>query len=238
MPKSKRKPVEVEVDVDAEENYESDDDAKVPTIHVPSLRRILKRVGVTRILSDVYDYMRNDIINFVTCILKDVLVFTNIANRKTVKLNDLYNALSFRGVDLLIGYNPNSSKTSYLQSCTSKGASAPKVSTSTKKVSLHVKAKRAIKFCQKNGGYLAIPKTNFSNLVRHIAKELRPEDDYHFQEVATSLFQHVTESYMLRKYQAAYQVALHSDHKTLMSKDVHLVANILKHGTIQSQPLF
>ena len=69
-----------------------------------SIRRLARRGGVKRISGVVYDTVRDVLKEFVTGVIKDSIVYTEFARRKTVTAMDVVYALKRRG-KTLYGYD-------------------------------------------------------------------------------------------------------------------------------------
>jgi len=72
----------------------------------PAIRRLARRGGVKRISELVYDEIRLALRNFMDAIIKDAVVYTEHAKRKTVTAMDIVYALKNRG-RFLYGYDMN-----------------------------------------------------------------------------------------------------------------------------------
>lgn len=209
----------------------------------PALQRIMRRSGVKRISKDTYINLRNITSDYMTLILKKVLVFTQHNGRRTVQLSDLHLALRSYGIELAAGINPNSKKTRDLQSCNSRGVSGPSKKkktepkdtksdtsdTSDKKSHRFRPGTRAmqnIRFQQKNSDCLAIPKKIFERLVRAIVYIITDDSELRFSPEVFSLLQLVVETRLIEICQDAYVCTLHAKRDTLQSKDIELVQYI------------
>lgn len=70
----------------------------------PALRRLARRGGVKRISSLVYIEMRGNLKTFLEEVLKDAVMYTEYAKRKTVTALDVVYALKKRG-RIMYGFN-------------------------------------------------------------------------------------------------------------------------------------
>lgn len=150
----------------------------------PAIRRILRRAGVKRISGLVYEELRGILKVWLEKIVRDMIVFTEYDRRKTVQNEDLEAALDANGIALAAGINQNAKKTASLQSCNSRGTSRGKAKAGTgpkgkapvadgeakkpHRFKPGTQALRDITRQQKSSDCLAIPKLNFSRLVREV----------------------------------------------------------------------
>lgn len=63
----------------------------------PAIKRLARKGGVKRISVSVYGEVRNSLISFIEKVVKDSVVFTEHAKRKTVTLNDVIYSLKRHG---------------------------------------------------------------------------------------------------------------------------------------------
>lgn len=63
----------------------------------PAIRRLARRGGVKRIAGGVYEETRTILHDFLRRVVKDALVYTDHAKRKTVIVNDIVFALKRQG---------------------------------------------------------------------------------------------------------------------------------------------
>lgn len=87
----------------------------------PALLRVLRRAGVKRVSGLMYEELRGVLKVWMENIVRDTVIFTEHARRKTVQLQDLEAALSNNGIELAAGLNENARRTQSLQSCNSRG---------------------------------------------------------------------------------------------------------------------
>ena len=66
----------------------------------PSIRRLARRGGVKRISGLVYEETRSVVKNFMTDLIRDVAVYTDLRRSKTVKPMDVVYALKHKGISL------------------------------------------------------------------------------------------------------------------------------------------
>lgn len=214
-------------------------------ITAPALRRILFRASVRRISGDVYEKLRNVISDYSNVIVSKMVVFVDYNKRKTAQVHDLTSALRTLNIDMVAGLNPNSKKTKTFQSCNSKGKSGlVKKSKNTNDSSENankkphryrpgVRAKRAIKFQQKHSKFLAIPKANFKDLIRHnivpgCIDQMDVEDDFslRFSEGVIELLQLVVENYLVRLCRESYKCTKFAKRETIQKQDIELAIGI------------
>jgi len=202
----------------------------------PAIRRILYRAGVKRIGKTVYEETRGILKAWSEHIVRDMVTFMEYARRKTVYLQDLEAALDINGIALAAGLNDNAKHTASLQSCNARGKSGNTHSTTSATESAEPKkphrfrpgtvALREIRRHQKNSDCLAIPKLNFSRLIREAAQDF--SEDIRFQEGVFDLLQLSAEDYLIELCTAANLVAIHSGRETIFGKDLQLVRAIRK----------
>ena len=87
----------------------------------PALLRVLRRAGVKRVSGLMYEELRGVLKVWMENVVRDTVIFTQHARRKTVQLQDLEAALSNNGIELAAGLNENARRTQSLQSCNSRG---------------------------------------------------------------------------------------------------------------------
>ena len=71
-----------------------------------------------------------------------------------------------------------------------------------------------------------------------LASKDSAEKEYRFSKRVFSLCQLVVETFLLKKYNAAYLISLNSKRTTIMVKDIELVNYILKEGTLSNRPIW
>lgn len=198
----------------------------------PALARLFHRAGVKRISGIMYEEARARLQEYLEDIMKDIVVFVDHDNRKTVQIKDVYNALQQKGIELAAGLNPNAKKTASLQSCNSRGKSGTKHSTpsdDTEKKPHRFRpgtvAVRSIRYQQKNSDCLAIPKINFARLTIEVCQNYY-EDRLRFAHGVFDLIQLVVEDYMINMFAAANLCAHHAGRETVMPSDIILVQQI------------
>ena len=207
----------------------------IARITEPAIKRILRRGGVKRIGKMIYEEMRGILKVFLEDIIKDMIAFTEHADRKTVKLEDLEAALSNNNIELAAGLNENAKHTASLQSCNSRGKSggaahAPSSEAaegSAKKPHRFrpgTVALREIRRQQKNSDCLALPKLHFQHVVREISQDFK--DDLRFSVGVIDLLQLVSEDRLIDLCEKANLVAIHAKRETIYTKDLQLVRRI------------
>jgi len=189
----------------------------------PALKRILRRAGVKRINSMVYEELRGILKVYVENIMRRCVTFMEHERRHTVRAKDLENALDVMGIYLAAGVNPNATKTVTLQSCNSLGRTEVE-SKSTKRHKPGEMAKRNIKFQQQNSDCLAIPKIPFHRLVMEVGQDY--SDHIRYSGAFNDLMQLVCETILVKICEAAYEVTKVSERETLMTKDIHIARRI------------
>ena len=63
----------------------------------PAIRRLARRGGVKRISSDIYEYTRETLSQFLRSVVRDSMTYTEHAKRKTVTAMDVVYALKRQG---------------------------------------------------------------------------------------------------------------------------------------------
>lgn len=220
----------------------------------PALLRILRRAGVKRVSGLMYEELRGVLRSWMEKIVRDTVIFTEHARRKTVQLADLEASLSNNGIELAAGLNENAIRTQSLQSCNSRGKrggnkaaketteapvtkkSTTKVKKSSKETEKSVGAKkphrfrpgtvalRDIKKHQKSSDCLAFPKLPFSRLIREIAQDFF--EDLRFEAGVCDLLQLAAEDYLIQICSSANLAAIHAGRETVFPKDIQLVRRI------------
>jgi len=198
----------------------------------PAMKRILRRAGVKRISGLVYEELRGILKVWLEKIVRDMIVFTEYDRRKTVQNEDLEAALDANGIALAAGINQNAKKTASLQSCNSRGKSskkpkAPAAEGAAKKPHRFkpgTQALRDITRQQKSSDCLAIPKLNFSRLVREVAQDFNA--DLRFAASVFGLLQLAAEDYLLDICESANLCAIHAKRETMFPKDIQLARRI------------
>ena len=202
----------------------------------PAIRRVLRRAGVKRISSLVYEEIRGVLKVWLENIIKDMVAFTEHARRQTVLHADLEAALDVNGIALAAGLNENAKHTASLQSCNARGKSG---GTHTQNPSTNKEgtkkphrfrpgtvALREIRRHQKNSDCLAFPKLNFNRLVREIAQDYL--DDLRFKEGVIDLLQLAAEDYLIDMCNCANLCAIHAKRETINTSDIQLARFIRK----------
>lgn len=70
----------------------------------PALRRLARRGGVKRISSNIYKEVKNVLYGFVQSVVRDAIVYSDHAKRKTITAMDVVYALKRQG-KTLYGFN-------------------------------------------------------------------------------------------------------------------------------------
>jgi histone H3 len=198
----------------------------------PALKRLLRRAGVKRISSSVYEKMRTLLKTHLETLVKDAVIFADNKKRKTLYVEDLEAALNINGIALAAGLNKNATKTKTLQSCSSRHVSDPISKASepgTKKKHRFrpgTVALRAIRYHQSHSDCLAIPKANFERLIREVAQEFK--DGVRFAKGFFDLTQLICENYLVEISKASNLLAIHAARETISVKDFDLVLQIRK----------
>ena len=70
----------------------------------PAIRRLARRAGVKRISGLMYDEMRSVIKRFLEAVIRDAIVYTRHARRKTVTCQDIIHGLRRKSGKTLYGF--------------------------------------------------------------------------------------------------------------------------------------
>jgi len=211
-------------------------------ISKPALERILRRAGVKRISSLIYEKLRNVMNEYMSSLLRDMIIFTEYGSRKTILIEDLNAALEVRGIYLAAGLNPNTKKVKNIQSCNSKGKSGPVKKNKAREEGypdgkpdgIHKKihrfrpgtrALRAIRYQQKNSDCLAIPMANFNKLARELCL-IHSLTSLRFSSGVLSFLQLVIEDFLINLCIDSYKCSIFNGRDTIYPKDVDLVLSI------------
>lgn len=203
----------------------------------PALLRILHRAGVKRVSGLVYEELRGVMKVFLEKVIRDMVVFTAHARRKTVMLEDLEAGLKINGIILAAGLNENASRTASLQSCNARGKKGGAKKEENEENADEKKAKkkahrfrpgtvalREIRKQQNASDKLVIPKSNFERLMREVAQDF--QEDLRFSAGVSDLLQLTTEDYLTNLCHGANLCAIHAGRETLQPKDIQLVRHI------------
>jgi histone H3 len=199
----------------------------------PALLRILRRAGVKRVSGLIYEELRGVLMVWLRTLVRDTVIFTEHARRKTAQLSDLEASLSNNGIKLAAGLNENTRRTQSLQSCNSRGKKSKKEAAApSEKKEAGEKAKKSHRFRpgtvalrdirkhQKASDCLAFPKLPFQRLIREVAQDYK--DDLRFEAGVCDLLQLAAEDYLIKICQGANMAAIHAGRETLYPRDVQL----------------
>jgi len=198
----------------------------------PAFRRILQRAGVKRVNGLIYEELRGITKAWLEKIIRDMVIFTEHARRKTAMLEDLEGSLSNNGIMLAAGLNENAKRTASLQSCNSRGKGKGGSEKESKKEGAKkphrfrpgTVAVRNIKKQQKASDCLAIPKLCFSRFVRELAQD--HVDNLRFAEGVFDILQLAAEDHLVKLCRCANAVAIHAGRETLFPRDLQLIQSI------------
>lgn len=217
----------------------------------PALQRIMRRAGIKRISESTYGELRNVMTHYMKSIIRDMVIFVEHNERKTVQIKDLKASLEMNNIQLAADLNPSSKKNNALQSCQSVGksgpskrskepASAPESVPSSRTKPYRFRpgtgAIRAIKYQQKNSDCLSFPKANFDRYTRELTRESHQgDDDLRFSDGVLDLFQLVVEDYLVDLCSDAYNLTLFAERDTIQPKDIHLARKLRKEEDIENK---
>jgi histone H4 len=71
----------------------------------PAVRRLLRRAGVKRISTLIYDEVRNKTKSFLENVVRDAVTYTEHARRKTITVEDVLHSLKRRSMTLYSGFS-------------------------------------------------------------------------------------------------------------------------------------
>lgn len=191
----------------------------------PAIRRLLRKASVKRINGYVYNEIREIIKSMLTDLCSNIIDFMVYNRRVTVQSSDISAALEIRGLFLAASLNPNAKTTFH----SSFGHSHKKKKTESEtphKFKPGTVALREIRKEQKST-FFAIPKANFSRLVREVSQDFK-DDVLRFSEGVIDLLQVAVEETIIKICSKAYLLSLHAKRETLQPVDLQLVLNIKK----------
>ncbi len=180
----------------------------------PALVRLARKAGVKRISGMIYEELRGVLKVYLEDLIRFTITSVEYNRRKTLQLRDVMFGLEQIG--LLYGGLAT-------KSC---GVKPAKKTTSGKKhkfkpgtVSL-----QEIRYYQKQGGCLTIPRASFARLVKEIAQDWM--DELRFSKDGILAIQVATEDYMIKLLADANLSAIHRGHSTIAPKDIQLARRI------------
>ena len=196
----------------------------------PAIRRLANRAGIERCSTGVYEETRDLIKQALERILSKVVVFTQTARRRTIKVEDLENALELMGIHLLAKHD--------ISGC---GNPAPKKKNDDgEEKRAHrfrpgTRTRQHIRYQQKNSDCLAFRKLSFERLVREVAQEYI--EDVNFAKLVFPTIQLVIETHLTRFFEKAGLCVKHADRTTLTTKDVQLVRRVSEDPLFSANPV-
>ena len=203
-------------------------------ISKPALQRVLRKAGVVRVSSLVYEELRGVLKIHLESILHDAITYAELEHKKTVMLRHIKAAIEKRGGFLaaesislggekhvsLEGVDKSKGK---LSAKKAKGKKVGKSGKSGKKARKHrpgTVAMREIRRLQKTTTLL-FRKIPFIRLVREVAQDFN--ENLKFSKVALEAIQICSESYLIGLAEDANLAAFHAKRITLQPRDIQLV---------------
>lgn len=192
----------------------------IENISKPAIQRILRKGGVIRIQSLVFETIRGIILEFLENLCRRIVLFVEYNNRVTVQRSDLDGALETMKRTLAAGLNPNTKTTFY-----SSFGHGEKKKSKDPNVQKHrfkpgtVAAREVRK--QQRSTFFAIPKLNFARLVRYVCYDFKT--DLKFENGILDLIHIVTEELLVRICSDANSLALYSKRLSVRTGDFDLV---------------
>lgn len=179
-------------------------------ISKPSLARIMKRAGIKRINSEIYQQLRDYICEIIPKLLHPAFIFMELNDRKSLFIKDLENGCRSQEKYIAIGVDFRQGHT--LKTCRSKSGNEK-----------HYKNIKTEIFSQKRKSeLLAIPKTNFRNLVKNIISNKLEKDIPKMELGFLETLQYVVENDVYELCKGGYLCCQHANRDTLMTKDLDL----------------
>jgi histone H3 len=193
----------------------------------PSIQRLFQTAGNKRRSGLVYEEVRGILKVKIEDIMRNAVAAMEHDRRKTLQVSDLAIAISILDSQYLgAGLNENTVKTFSTRRSRQRGKKEPSTSDgdSTKKPHRFkpgTVALREIRYQQKNSDSFAIPKRNFSRLVREVGQDYK--EDVRYSSAFMELFQLVIESYLIDLLHSANLSAINCGRQTVTPSDLRLV---------------
>ncbi len=189
------------------------------TLDIPnaSIRRILRRAGVKRIRSDVYNYIRERMIGVIAILMHDVTCMTAHARRKTVSAKDVCAAMDARGTPLALGVDRDGNSSLFHTS-----SEVPPALTHSTKHRRKTGAAVAVelRYQKKHSDSFCLPRSAFRRLVR----DKLPSEDKGISKTAMGMLQTIAEQDMIRFCTVSNYLTEHAHRQTLTPEDLIITA--------------
>lgn len=189
---------------------ERKDTVNYQLITKPTIERLMRHSGIEVIsgtsISTVYQMIKE----FLNKLLKDVVIYQQYKNKKTIKQEEVLMAIERLYKKFFLGDESNLTRCEVLK---------PKQRKTKRKPG--ELAKRMIKFYQKQSDCLYFSKTGFEKIVREVTNKYTVES--RFSKNALLSIQLITESYLTDILSHANLIANLAERKTVYPKDIMMV---------------
>ena len=176
----------------------------------PAMKRLSQVASINRLNASSYDDIRGILNSTLHRLMKQSIIYTEYARRKTVSTSDIEYALD----DI-----------SYLHLFTMhKGKVKP--CGQVKKVKRN-NAIREIKYLQKQSDCLHIPHAPFVRLIKEIGVDYRT--DLVYNKDALNIIQFAVEHFLIEVFSYANKIAINGDRTTVQPKDITIAYRTLKY---------
>lgn len=176
----------------------------------PAMKRLSQVASINRLNASSYDDIRGILNSTLHRLMKQSIIYTEYARRKTVSTSDIEYALD----DI-----------SYLHLFTMhKGKVKP--CGQVKKVKRN-NAIREIKYLQKQSDCLHIPHAPFVRLIKEIGVDYRT--DLVYNKDALNIIQFAVEHFLIELLDYANKIAINGDRTTVQPKDITIAYRALKY---------
>lgn len=181
----------------------------------PVIARLAHRAGIKRINSYVYEETRGVILLTMRDILKNVVAFAKHENVKTLKVQNLLDALALKGVHIAVGTTKDGKNYVRCKPLEKENRSSNKEEFIFDE----------IKHQQKNSNCLLIARLNFSRLTREVIQDFI--EDVRVSKQFLTLLQVCIEHQITTILQMANLTAIHAGRHAVYPKDIQLVRRML-----------
>lgn len=185
----------------------------------PAFKRLIHRAGVTRASILVYEELRGIVMVKLEEVIRDAVIFTEHARRKTVMVDDVEAAIEI--ID-----NKFSALVPSHQAgrCVDRESNKSEDTETRRRHRPGRAADLDIKFQQKNADCFSFAKLSFDRVVREVAQDYHVE--LRFQETAVLLLQQYIEGYIVELVHLAGLQLKQGERETLFPKDLQIVRKI------------
>lgn len=217
----------------------------IHAITKPAITRLARKAGIKSINSLSFEELRIVLKNYLTELLKNVLVFTHHRNATRVNGEDVRNALKITYSPIVqtdygrvmrreIAHSPGGYKRPIQEllgrpftRCHIKpGRKSSPTATREFKFKPGTQALRQIRYYQKQPSCFSISQAPFSRLVREIAQSVGLSEKVQFSDEALHLLQLAAENDLTDLLEDANLGLLHADRIRLLPKDIHIAQAI------------